>query len=409
MKISIEKGGDYLTINQRYYSSILILFIRITGIILFISGGAGLAVILPETAENAGLTMSLFSGDLLTSNIIFSIGLAMTYAGFSDSVILRYKEKLLFRNDPGVMELYTAESATSPFIISYDEISGIESSRQIISGQKRQIYSLYLNLYDGAVFWVTGNEPDENKVKQLADEISMYSGIPLSGRNPVDNANSRLGRHISHKLISERGTSRYLLQNDTADGTIFRLRKKRITLPAMVFAAYLYLSLILIPFFLMNIFLDESIPDAVHYALYIFIILWWGILLISLVISMRDFTIKVNDSGITVTVQPGILSMLKKQVFIPRGSIRSIMTSRYENGICTLSVGLTELSGNIKPFTGILFNASVLRSGKSTGSQPVNKNILNLWELQPQTANDSGPTIHDLKFIEDFAGKKLVL
>ena len=400
MKISIEKNDTLLTLNQRFYSALLLYFVRITGILLFTGGGIALIGVLHETAWNPGAPLSFFSKDLLITNMIFAIGLAMVYAGFSSANMLKYTEKMVFNNTDRRFELFSPASSEKPVYIPYDNILNLFRFTEIRKERGGKTYSISLMLNDGAEFWITGNISDIKKIYSIAEEISSHSGIPFSEPSP-DKTMS--GENYSESAMQDNDlqASPYLIITGTPDGTVFSMTRKKITVQDFITGTYIYLAMITVPFFLMNMFLQQSIPSAVHYALYVFVVLWWLILTGGVIISLKDYTLKVNDSGITLIMRLKFPGIKLKEIFISRGSITAVRTNRFENGISTLSMGLLEISGQVSKAAGMFINSSTLRTRQSTGFTSGNSNVLHIWELQPQSKPENGPGIRDLKYIEN--------
>lgn len=399
MKMSIEKNGGLLTISQRFYSIFLLYFIRITGILFATGGGIGLLGVSGTSVWNPAAPLAFFSKDLLIVNMIFTIGLAMIWAGFSSINMLRYSERIIF-NNPGMrVELYSPVSAEKPLYIPYDSILNIFRFTEIRNERGRNTYSISLMLKDGAEFWVTGNVADIKKIFAIAEEISAHSGIPFT---ESDSRETMSQEKYSETPVPDENmqASPFLKRTDVPDGAIFSISGRKISVAGIVAAAYIYLFMITVPFFLMNIFLQQSIPTVAHYVLYFFIILWWGILTGGIIISLKDFTLKLNDSGITLVMRLKFPGIKLKEIFISPGSIIAVRTNRFENGISTLSIGLSEMPGQISKAAGMFINSSTLRTRQSTGIFYRNRNVLHLWELQPLVLPGNGPDIRDLRIIE---------
>jgi hypothetical protein len=401
MKMSIEKAGGLLTISQRLYSQFLLYFVRITGILLLTGGGIGLPGVSASLAWNPDSPLTFFSKDLLIVNMIFTIGLAMVWAGFSSVNMLRYAERIIFNNPDRRFELFSPASADKPLYIPYDNILNIFRFTEIKNERGRDTYSISLMLKDGAEFWITGNVADVKKIFAIAEEISAHSGIPFT--------ESDSNEAVSIKDYSEvpvpdddLQASPYLNRTDAPDGNVFSISRKKFSIAGLAAGAYIYLVMATVPFFLMNMFLQQSIPAVVHYLLYVFVALWWGILTGGIIISLKDFKLKVNNTGITLVMRLKFFRIKLKEIFIPRGSISAVRTNRFEYGISTLSIGLSGASAQISKAAGMFINSSTLRTRQSTGIFSGNSNVLHLWELQPLVLPGKGPDIGDLRIIEKY-------
>lgn len=399
MKLSIDRGEGLLTITQRFYPAFLLYFIRVTGIFLFTGGLLGLIGELHASLPDPSSPLTFFSGDILTVNMIFTIGMAMVYTGFSPASILKYTEKIIFDIPSRKVEYISPSSTEKPVIIPFGDILTLFRFKQAGADRGRDNYSVSMLLKDGAEFWITGNEPDKNKINGIASEISSCTALPYSETLP-QGITAEEKKSVTSSLPGPEHISQFIIKKETPDGTVFILRKKPYTISGILVAGYIYLSLFTVPFFLMNIFLQGTIPSAVHYALYVFIFLWWGIFTGGIIISMKDFALKVNGYGITITIRLKFLPVKIKEIFIPREIITSVRTNRFENGISTLSLGLPENFHGIGMPARMFINASVTRKRRTTGNPSGMNNTLHLWELQPSAVPGKGPYIDDIRILE---------
>jgi len=349
--------------------------------------------------------IEIFDSSLLVIHFLFTLGIAMIYVRYSSSSFKNYTENILFNNDKLQLELYTSSTGNIPYIIPYSSISYLRTYKKDGGPDVRDLYSLEIIETNGASFWITGFEDKPDELIRISNEIAVFTGLEIKDSANIGTEHEALKIYTLTKSQNLPQEPFFVQHSSNSGKEIIKLMKAKTSIFVKISILTIFLFFFTVPFYIRNIFIADSTPQIVHYFSIFFIILWIGILISAIIISIKDYQITLRPDLLKIKVKLKFAPLSGYVISIPANQIKNVRTNRIEYGTINLSLEVSDqLALNKKP--GIKFvNLSLYSHHKSNSSS--HKNEITLWEIKTGSKKGYSPDIFDLQYIEYIISTKL--
>lgn len=402
MIVNYDIKNDSIVIDQRVYSRFLKSVIGVSGIILF---SAGLILLIIKIND---LCMQKFSHDsLLTQHFVLALGIAMILVRFSKDSMMNYSEKIIFSNKESSVLFFSSSAGDHPYVIPYSSIAFLRTCKKTGVADNPDIYSLEIIEKNGSVFWLTGFSSSDGNYKILSKEISLRTGLDIRDSSfETDNYILRPEFSYSSDYIPRK--KNFFVDHRSSNGkTYINLKRPRFPFIKNVSVAVIYSFFFAVPFYIKTLYFNQDVPSVVHFFALIFIIIWIAILLTAILISLKDYSITLDNENLLINVSLKILPTAKYCINIPVNRIRNIRVNRFEFGTINISVIIDDNLDLQKSFIFKLINLSIYRQYKTDFRLHKNYTEITLWEIRTGSRPENAPDVFDLCCIADLIIRKI--
>lgn len=400
--ITWKQDGSSLIIDQGSYPGWAYTLIAILGFILLPIGAVGFIAELSERLSTSTQTLQIFTTTLLVFQLLTTLGIAMIYLRFSSNSIKNYKEKIIFNNDNEIIQLYMNNLGDTPYEISYFDISHVRTVKELGGPDYSDVYHIYLIKKDGAEYWITGFNSKPDRFFELLDAIYTHAGFAVKDSSALGTEKKESRVYEPHETHMNYKKSDYIKESMAANAKIIGIKPSSISLSAYFLGMIVYLFFLLVPLYIINMIISEETQDIIGRGFAIFfVILWVGILFMLMFISLKDYILIVNNTGVRVELRLKLFRLIKTSMFFPRDIIQYVRTNRQSGGACSLSLGVDAGFKSVKSGAVFFMNLGVFKKNRGQLSKIVKGcKEVSLWELPVEIKAGKGPTLFDLSYIE---------
>jgi len=406
MITTYKKQDDLLILNQRFYRKFLISLIGISGTILFIISALLLLVSISGPISAGSVSRSFFNSSILTMHFLLTLGAAMISVGFSRGSLKNYSERIIFNNSIQSVEIYTSSSVDVQYIIPYSFISFFRIKKLTGGPDYPDASSIDIIKNDGASFWITSYQSNPEPMVRLAAELAAHTGIAIQDTAMIGAEYRQVKKYPDNGILLAPEVPKFINHFMKDGNEQVSLKSNKYSISNTFTAFILFLFFFSVPFYLLNIFINDNTPFIVHIFTVIFAILWTSILISTIIISMKNYRIILNTDTLKIILSLKILPFINYSIIVPRNDIAHVRTNRIENGITSLSLGVND---SFKPTSkpGLKFTNLSLYRNKSfliNGEKEIK-----LWEIPPVSQSGYAPGIPDIRYIEHLIQERLQL
>ncbi len=337
------------------------------------------------------------------------IGLVVPYACFA-SLAKGFQERICFDRSREEVRITNTTRKSDIWCIPFANLLHVRATSEVHEDNETSytVFVLYLIARDGAEIWVTESGSQE-KLTDLFIKIMNLTG--LRGVCEYDENASRSEEKKYVLLSSELQVAPgpFVEKMNDQEGDIWTLKPPRRPIHEILILSVMFLFFTSAPILILLAIQNAQTPWLILAFTYFLMLLWYSSLVMVLLISLKDFRLRVSRSRLRLEIVFKALPFLTRQIDIPSEQVQQVRTNRIAEGHCSLSLGVTSDFSKGSELSRFLLRTSLFSKTVVPSKLVKNQSSVILWTVPIWTPSDRGPSVRDLIWLEKMIEEKLSL